>query len=396
MTTRRSARSRLEYPPAVGDSENGQGGPAQGGIENATLSKLAKLRAELQVELDKLRRDHPESSRSPFGSTNGRGLSPDCASSASGAASPAAPPTRPGAEGRSILAAQRRRMETDTMFNYDDAHRPPPVLTPLDSPSPRAFPVRSDYGQQQRSSPPATLAQPRPPVSPLQREIDRATICALREVSPAVAHEFEFPPTEEEEEEGDNSGEEATSEVDVCSLPSASSIPAEAPSSQRVTPSTADTRKVGAGALLRAQYESEGGEEGAGPALLGEHSILLEGWVTKYSDMLGIPRRRWLVVCGYSVFAFAHAHGYLQGPVQHTARRPDESQVAGIGGHPTMALDLRKCAVLALDDTADELVVIPLRGERKRIRVGARSLRYIHVYIVYMMNSPCALKLNLR
>jgi hypothetical protein len=113
------------------------------------------------------------------------------------------------------------------------------------------------------------------------------------------------------------------------------------------------------------------GVQGSGPCLLDEQTIVLEGWVTKYSDHLGLPRRRWLVLCDHRVYAYADAHGYLRSP-PHSAATGSGRGPESIGGRPTMALDLRQCALLSVDVTPDEILLVTVHGERKRICFGAR------------------------
>lgn len=261
---------------------------------------------------------------SPLGQSNGR--SPCAPSSASALAS-----LRQLLEEQQ-LEDQRRRMEEDPFFqmeaedvHYDrsspSSHRPPPVQT-----SSGASPI------QLREQPPSP--------------------CALSHA------------TEGAQTDGPGSEDESVGEESSSGASSASARPVEASNTTLETLPAASADAAGASQRASAREAAEG------PTLLAEQSIVLEGWVTKFSDHLGAPRRRWLVVCDHRVFAYASAHGYLRGPVQRALPRPREGSVAAIGGSPTMALDLRRCAVLPSDEATNEFVILPLKGRRKRIQAG--------------------------
>jgi hypothetical protein len=358
---RSGARSRLDFPPA--EQENG--------------APDGKARPA----------DAPLNMRNPMQQHNGQpqragwdGLSPDCPRSASASASPA---TTSGGTG--VLHAQQLRMEQDEMFKLDkgdeaDAHpRPPPVRTTSSREASDDDESRSECNK----------------AWPSARARTTAFAGARGSSSPRVEDEesdddaLAFDPVHEERSDDESCDDVDDDEVNPRRSLAPSSLPAEAASSSRATPSTARARNASrALALNAAAAATVRGATSSGPSLFGEHSIVLEGFVVKWSDNLKLPRRRWLVVCDHRVFAYADAHGYLRGPPRNLAPRPrlvlrdgglggasadggDASDaVESIGGFPTMSLDLRQCAILALEHTADELLIVPVHGERKRIKAG--------------------------
>ncbi|KAG8464638.1 hypothetical protein KFE25_010006 [Diacronema lutheri] len=356
---RRSVRSRLDFPHEP-ETEN----EAKGG---AQWRKPADMSALATVALP-----------SPLRHSNHQ--SPDMPSSASAVASPA----QQCAD--ALLHLQRQRMEHDLMFNFDESHglRPPPVHTPSSSPSMSPLVPHVHLLDSPRSVCPSQVAHSssfdaleltrrndaRAVLSPLQHDIDIATVDALRIAEyedgagcrrSAAARGTAPTACSSSAAEGQEEGEEESSSQASC----VSSAPVEAANSHRATPTTASACGTAAGRGQTGGVPSDRESEG-NSTLLAEQSIVLEGWVTKYSDKLNQPRRRWLVVCDHRVFAFATAHGYLRTP----APRPADGNVAGIGGSATMALDLRRCAALPSDTAPDEFVLIPLHGHRKRIRAG--------------------------
>lgn len=89
------------------------------------------------------------------------------------------------------------------------------------------------------------------------------------------------------------------------------------------------------------------------PTMIDAESVLVEGWVTKFSDVLCVGRRRWLVVTDRSCLAYARERGYTRGDA------------------PTMRLRLDDSAVLPDKQTTTDLMLLPATAPAKRIRAGA-------------------------